>query len=318
MHCFILAGGFATRLWPLTEKRAKPLLPLAGKPIITHLLENIPGNIPITVSTNAIFRESFQEWQKGIPRSSLTIAIEETTHDEEKLGTNRALAQWIEKRGIDEDVLLITGDNYCGFSLRTFLEAATPGSSLLATYDIHKKEHAKAFGTIVPHPEGKKIRAFEEKPTEPKSTLISTGVSLLRRETLPLIREYAQRRPDYVGGIFEELLRHGKPVEHFTFTEPWFDIGSFDSYLEATRSLVGSRVLLGSRATVKDTHCEGSVVIGSDSHVFKSTLKDVVVFEGCTIENCVLQDCIIDNACQLMGVDLTGKMLREGTVLTRH
>ncbi|MEK7217912.1 MAG: NDP-sugar synthase, partial [Patescibacteria group bacterium] len=48
MQAFLLAGGFATRLWPLTEKRAKPLLPLAGKPIITHLLENIPEGIPVT------------------------------------------------------------------------------------------------------------------------------------------------------------------------------------------------------------------------------------------------------------------------------
>jgi GTP:adenosylcobinamide-phosphate guanylyltransferase len=68
MHAFILAGGFATRLWPLTEKRAKPLLPLAGKPLLTHLLEKIPRDIPVTVSTNAAFANGFSEWQKMIDR----------------------------------------------------------------------------------------------------------------------------------------------------------------------------------------------------------------------------------------------------------
>ena len=61
MHAFILAGGFATRLWPLTEKRAKPLLPLAGVPLIEYLVQDIPEDIPITISTNAVFKEAFEE-----------------------------------------------------------------------------------------------------------------------------------------------------------------------------------------------------------------------------------------------------------------
>ena len=82
MKAFILAGGFATRLWPLTEKRAKPLLPLAGIPLLTHLVEKIPAGIPITVSTNAVFAEDFEKWKKAMSdkRLAISILIEDAGH----------------------------------------------------------------------------------------------------------------------------------------------------------------------------------------------------------------------------------------------
>ena len=84
MHAFILAGGFATRLWPLTESRPKPLLPLAGKPILTHLIEKIPKDIPITVSTNAVFADAFHQWQSQVAKRQLPIRIliEDARHDD--------------------------------------------------------------------------------------------------------------------------------------------------------------------------------------------------------------------------------------------
>lgn len=317
MHAFILAGGFATRLWPLTEKRAKPLLPLAGKPILTHLVETIPEDIPITVSTNAAFKDGFEEWAGHLTRPNVGILIEETKSDDEKLGALGATAQWIRNKQIEEDVLLLTGDNYIGFSIKKFLDAASPNVPLLAAHDIGDKEKAKAFGTVLLDEDRKTVKGFEEKPKEPKSTLISTGCSLLPQNTLGILSAFAQEHPDNVGGIFEEFLRQGIPVECFTFTEPWFDIGSFEAYLAATQELIGETILMGHNAVCKESVCEGSVVIGDGSHVHGSTLENVVLFEGCHVENCVLRDCILDNACNLKDIDLSGKMLREGTELTQ-
>src|SRR3989344_694138 len=99
MRAFILAGGFATRLWPLTEHRAKPLLPLAGVPIITHLINKVPREIPVTISTNKIFEQSFEIWRHNIDRD-ITIAFEEASSDDKKLGTNKALAEWIQKSNL--------------------------------------------------------------------------------------------------------------------------------------------------------------------------------------------------------------------------
>ncbi|MDA0375767.1 MAG: NDP-sugar synthase [bacterium] len=315
MHAFILAGGFATRLWPLTEKRAKPLLPLAGIPLIEYLVRDIPEDVPVTISTNATFKEAFEDWAEGFGRSNVEILIEDVKSDDQKLGALGATAQWITDAQIDDDVLLLTGDNYCGFSFDAFLKAATPDTTLIAVHDIGDLEKAKAFGTVIVE-NAQRVSAFEEKPKSPKTTLVNTGCSLLPKSTLPFLVEYAKEHPDNVGGIFEELLHKGKQIECFRFTEPWFDIGSFDAYIEATKELVGGAVITEEGARFERSKHNGSVVIGSQSQVIDSDLTDVVIFENCVIEDCVLSNCVLDKGCKLKGIDLTGKMLREGTILT--
>ena len=316
MHAFILAGGFATRLWPLTAHRAKPLLPLAGKPILTHIVEGIPDGVPVTVSTNAAFEDSFGERKRGMRREGLELIIERTRSDDEKLGALGAVHQWLVESGVSEDLLLLTGDNYFGFPMRDFLGDARPEIPLVAAYDVGDRRKASAFGTIVRAGDGS-VEAFEEKPADPRSSLVSTGCSLLPASALPVLREYAAVHPDNVGGIFEELLRRGKRVDCFVFREPWFDIGSFGAYLDATRALVGDAALVAPGATMARTEREGSAVLGPGCRVEDSRLQDVVLFGDCVIEDCVLENCVIDEGCRLRGVDLAGKMLRAGTVLTR-
>lgn len=355
MKAFILAGGFATRLWPLTEKRAKPLLPLAGKPLLTHLVEKIPEGIPITVSTNAIFAEDFEKWKKtrhaersesasgGRTQSkhvatekivalrgpstpsaaadsaqddvdqrplpnNITILIEDSGHEDEKLGALGAVAKWITDEKIDDDVLLLAGDNYVGFSIEELIKNYHR-HPLLAVHDIKDKEKAKQFGTVIT--DRTTVKAFEEKPEDPKSTLISTGCYILPNVALPVLVDYAKEHPDNIGSIFAHFLTQNIKVECMSFTEPWFDIGSFEAYLEATRALVGET------PSTEGNTFHGSVVLGKNSHVQKSTLTNVVLFDDCEVEDCVLENCIIDNGCTLKGVDLSGKMLREGTVLSR-
>lgn len=317
MHAFILAGGFATRLWPLTERRAKPLLPVAGKPLLTHIVEKIPAHIPVTVSTNAAFGEDMKRWSETIGRRDVKIRVEQTKNDDEKLGTLGATAQWIEAEKIKDDILLLTGDNWFGFNMNTFVDQFD-GITLVAAYDIGDKAKASAFGTIVTDGNKADVTSFEEKPKEPKSSLVSTGASILPASVIPDLLAFAKVKPDNVGGIFEELLRLERPVRCFRFSEPWFDIGSFATYLEATRKIVGDNLLTGTGAHMENGERIGSVVIGNGSTVAKSELEDTVIFENCTIEDCVLRDCIIDDACVLKGIDLTGKMLRAGTTLVRE
>jgi len=135
------------------------------------------------------------------------------------------------------------------------------------------------------------------------------------KEMLPVLLDLSARKPDNVGGLFEEFLRQGMEVDCFTFTEPWLDIGSFASYLDAHRLLVGQQALFHPEAAVRDSRCLGSIAVGRESVVEGSELLDCIVFGQCKVLDCVLRNCILDDGCELRGIDLSDKMLRAGTVL---
>ena len=318
MQVFILAGGYATRLWPLTEKRSKPLLPIAGKPLLTHLVEKIPSNMHVTVSTNSVFEEAFETWIQGLGHPNVHLEIEDTKHEDHKLGALGALGMWLEEKKIQEDVLVLTGDNYLGFDLAEFLKEFDGTNPLLAAHDIGDITKASAFGTVITKNADRvtDVLGFEEKPQNPKTSLVSTGCFVLPRGTIPLTIAHAKRKPDNVGGIFEEFLNNGIHVKAFVFTDPWLDIGSFGSYLAAHRLLVGGKTLLGAQSqNDAETICNESVSIGERCTIKKSTLTNCILMNDCIVEDCVLKDCILDDGCVLEGVDLTGKMIRAGTRL---
>lgn len=323
MRCFVLAGGFATRLWPLTERRAKPLLPLCGKPILSHVVDAVPAGIPVSVSTNAVFEQDMRRWAKSSHRTDIDIVVEDTGHDDQKLGALGALAKWVREADIHEDVLLLAGDNYCECDMATFVSAFR-GNPLLAAHDLGETGRARQFGTVVFSPQlepGTLLHAvigFEEKPQNPRSSCVSAGWWVLPARTLPVVEEYARQKPDNVGGIFEEFLRRSIAVDCYAFTERWKDIGSFGSYLDIHKTLMGGKQDMDPKATVDATSVlKGSVSLGPKTSIKASTITDSIVFGSSTIEDCVLTDCMVDENCVLKGVDLTGKMLRSGTVLRR-
>lgn len=319
MQCFILAGGFATRLWPLTERRAKPLLPIAGKPILTYAVDVVPSELQITVSTNAAFAEDFSAWKKTLKRNNITISIEDAGHEDQKLGALGAIARWIHEENINDDVLLLAGDNFAACDMTAFLKLFR-GRPLVAGHDIGDTDAAKAFGTIITKEETgsvlRTVTSFEEKPSHPKSTVVSTGWWVLPRSSLSVLTEHAAKHPDNVGGVFEEFLRRNIPIDCFIFGELWKDIGSFEAYMSLHRDLVGEKTLADPSASCSpDSEMKGAVDLGPKTKIMKSVLTDCIVFGNTTIEDCVLTRCIIDEGCSLSGVDLTDKMLRTGTVL---
>jgi glucose-1-phosphate thymidylyltransferase len=307
----LLAGGFATRLWPLTEKRAKPLLPLAGKALIRHILDGLPKDFPIIISTNKQFEEAFLELQEDYPQRDLQIFIEDSASDKHKKGALAATSMVIDHFKIDNPLLLIAGDNYFGFSLEDFWDSYD-GRTLLASYDTKSLEAAKQFGVL--SVENGKLASFVEKPQDPPSTLISTGCYLFEPDHLTHISDYSQIAADNLGGIFEYLLEKNAHIDVFPFEEDWIDIGSFESYLQAHAQLLkGQRV--HKSASVKDSELGQGVDIGADCIVENSMLDQVIIMEGCTIRNSRLRGCVIDKDCVIEGIDLDRKMLREGTVL---
>jgi len=315
MKCIILAGGFATRLWPLTENKAKPLLHLKDRPLISHIVDGLPKDVEIIVSTNAAFEDEFMKWAKQYSDRPIKIFVEDSTDDEFKKGALGATALVIEHEKIEEDLLLIAGDNYFGFKMSDFIDSFK-GNPMLAAYDIGDLNSAKKFGVVVAK-DGQVVQ-FQEKPQEPKSTLVSTGCYIFPTKNLADLVTYAKEKNDDLGGIFEHLLQKGETIDVFSFKEKWFDIGSFDGYLNANRQLLDNEIIENGHVTKEGVNqFIGGVYLGYNVTVTNSIIDNTVILSNCNISNCVIRNCIIDENSDLKNIDLSHKMLRQNSIITK-
>ena len=222
MKCLILAGGFGTRLYPLTMNKAKALLRYRGKPPLTHIVDKVPEGVDILISCNRKFEADFHQWQKGIHRQ-VEICVEDVWTEEQRKGAVGALNFWVESRNITQDLLVIAGDNYFEFDLAQFIATYNGKNTLVAVYDIGDKSKASQFGVV--QLGRNKIVELEEKPVEPRSSLIATACYIFPPRIFPLLSQYcAEGKQDNLGNFIAYLLDKDE-VHAYTFTELWLDIG---------------------------------------------------------------------------------------------
>lgn len=226
MKSLILASGFGTRLYPLTIERSKCLLEYQGKALISHIVDKIPQDIDILVNTNKKFEPDFRDWQNTINRDVI-LCVEPVLTEEQSFGAVGSMDYWIRNRNIKEDLLVIAGDNYFEFDLCRFIADYNDRNVLVAVCDIGDKEKASKFGVV--QLQGQKITDFEEKPAEPECSLIATACYIFPQRIFPLLSEYcAQGRKDNLGSFIAHLADVDE-VHAYVFSEPWLDIGSFDT-----------------------------------------------------------------------------------------
>jgi len=223
MKCLILAGGFGTRLYPLTIYKAKALLEYKGKPLLSHILDRVPGNIDTLVSCNRKFEADFRRWQKGAARP-VELCVEDVWTEGQKKGAVGSLEFWVSSKNIAEDLLVIAGDNYFEFNLAEFISAYNGKNVLVAVYDIGDMSKASRFGIV--SLDGNRIVEFQEKPAQPHSSLVSTGIYIFPPRIFPLLSRYcAEGKRDNLGSFIAHLIERDE-VHARIFTETWLDIGS--------------------------------------------------------------------------------------------
>lgn len=238
MKALILAAGYGTRLEPLTMDMPKALLPVAGKPVIEYIINKILELEivdEIVVVTNDRFFPEFQKWQHTFYCGKrMKILNDGTTSNENRLGAVGDIYFAIEKEKINDELLIIGGDNIFGFSLRKMHQHfEVKKTSVIAVCDLPKKKIAAKYGIVELDDQGK-IVGFEEKPQIPKTSLVSTACYMLSREDVQELKLYIQKggQRDNLGD-FVRWLSGWKNIYAFTFTERWFDIGTQEEYKEA-------------------------------------------------------------------------------------
>ena len=235
MKALILCAGYATRLYPLTKDKPKPLLPVGKKPMIEYILERVKEaeNIDkIYIATNGKFYSHFRRWSKNYQgKNQLKIIDDETFSDDEKLGAIGDIKFAIDKEKINDDLLIIGGDNLFDFSIIDFIRFFNEKKrTAVALYNVIDEEEIKKY-SVVTLDNDKKIVNFEEKPENPSTTLAAICMYIFPKEELGLISDYIKEggNPDATGFYIAWLYRH-RPVYGFVFAGNWYDIGDKNIY----------------------------------------------------------------------------------------
>lgn len=242
MKAVILAGGFATRMWPLTKDKPKHLLPVAGRPMLDYVMEKV---LPVSridqifVSTNAKFEGQFRDYLSNLQTDKeVSLFVEDIGREEEKLGSVGALGYLITEKNIDEEMIVIGGDNIFGFEMEDFIDYFhSKQGNVAALYDVETKEKAKMYG-VISIDQDNRVTYFQEKPSEPRSTLISTACYAFTEEGTQNVLRYLEEgnNPDEIGHFIQWLYKNDD-VYGYIFQGTWFDIGSLESYHEADEFL---------------------------------------------------------------------------------
>jgi glucose-1-phosphate thymidylyltransferase len=243
MKLIILAAGYATRLYPLTLNQPKPLLPVAGQPMIEHVLdclEPVKEIDHVYVVTNEKFARHFEEWanqyQTNHADSPVSVINDRSTDDLNKLGAIGDMHLVMTQADIDDDIIVVGGDNLFSRPLAGFSEfCRAQDAPVLGVYDVGNLEEITKYNSIETDSEGR-ITFFQEKPKEPKSTLTGIALYYYPRRSLALIKQYIAEgnNPDQPGRLVQWMYSR---TAFYVWRVPgiWFDIGSKETLEEANQ-----------------------------------------------------------------------------------
>ncbi len=236
MKAIILGAGYATRLRPLTEAMPKQLLPVGGRPILDWIvdkLDTVPDLDGVHVVTNARYAEQFRRWAGD--RGGVVVHDDGTTSNEDRLGAIGDLAFTIEEAELDDDLLVVAGDNLFDYALADFsgFWRSKGLASAVAVYDVGDAALASQYG-IVELTDDDRVVDFVEKPVDPPTTLCATATYLYHREHARLIGRYlAEGNPHDAPGNLIAWLHSREPVYAYRLAGDWFDIGDLGQLLIA-------------------------------------------------------------------------------------
>lgn len=242
MQCILLAAGYATRLYPLTENLPKALLKLGDKTIldmVTDKIDELDDIETIYIVTNEKFYNQFLEWSKSYCGGKKVVIINDnTTSNDNRLGAIGDLKYVIDTQKVEDEILVMASDNIFDFSLNDFVDMyRETNTDMICAHTIENKDDLHAMGVVEIAEDGKVI-SFEEKPQNPKSDLGVPPFYLYKKDTLSLIDKYLKdgNNPDAPGHFIPWLISR-KDVYAYVFDAVRIDIGTPESYYDTCDKL---------------------------------------------------------------------------------
>ncbi|MDR1541472.1 MAG: nucleotidyltransferase family protein [Clostridiales bacterium] len=246
MKAVILVAGYATRLYPLTLNMPKALLEVQGKKIIDYIVEQINAVEDVDgiyVVSNHKFASHFEEWAESAhAKAPVKVVDDGTTNEENRRGAIGDISYVLEEEMIDDEVVVIAGDNLFTFELARYYEYyKKTGTDCVCVKRINDKEALKQFGVALLD-ENNLVTELVEKPREPKSDCVVFATYMYKKDTIPLFRRYLDEgnKPD-APGYFVEWLCKIRPVHAYVMDGECYDIGTPAAYEQAQKLVLAKR-----------------------------------------------------------------------------
>ena len=240
MKAIILAAGYATRLYPLTKNRPKALLTISGKAIIDYIcdeIDTIDAIDEIIVVSNHKFINNFLRWaDKRTGAKKIKLLDDGSTFEEDKLGAIGDIKFVLDKESINDDVLIIAGDNFFTYKLVEFYNYFySVKKDCIIVHEVNKIEDLRRMGVVQVNKNAKVIGLIE-KPENPTSDIAVFASYIYLKDTIPLFDIYLKEgnKPD-APGYFPAWLYQRKDVFAFTFDGECYDIGTHDALSEVRK-----------------------------------------------------------------------------------
>ncbi len=242
MICLILAAGYATRLYPLTENFPKPLLKVGEKTILDHLTDDINAGGKVTefvVISNHKFADHFEDWAKTKPYK-ITVVDDGTSTNDTRLGAVRDIKFALDKLSLSDDMLIIAGDNVLDFSLNKFVDyAEEKNSSCVMRYFEKEEKRLQKAGVLEIENDGL-ILNMEEKPENPKSNWCCPPFYIYKKDDIARIDEAINDGcgVDAPGSLVSWMCKKSS-VYAFEMPGSRYDIGNLESYENVQKEYKG-------------------------------------------------------------------------------
>ena len=238
MKNIVIAAGYATRLYPLTENFPKPLLKVGDRNILERMLDDIdrlPEIDSHIIITNHKFAPIFEEWAKTVRYTKpVTIIDDGTSSNETRLGAVRDLLLAIEKCDVDDDIMVLAADNILEFSLRGFVDFfKEKRTSVIMCHHEPELRRLQRTGVIAVN-DDMRVLEMQEKPEKPVSNWAVPPFYIYSKSDLPLIRDCLNHGCGFdAPGNLAHYLAAASTLHAWPMPAGRFDIGSLDSYKEA-------------------------------------------------------------------------------------
>ncbi len=314
MQAVIMAGGFGTRLKPLTNNAPKPMIHVANKPMMEHVVNllKIHGIVDLIVLLY-VQPEVIKNYFKDGAGFGVNI---EYMLAEEDYGTAGAVknVEKIINDGKDDDFLVISADIITDVNLKKPIDFHI-GKKSDATIVLTRVENPLPYGIVITDSEGR-VTKFLEKPTwsEVFSDTVNTGIYILRKNVLKLIPEKSEF--DFSKDLFPLLLKENKNLFGHICSCYWRDVGTLSEYRQSHLDIIAGKIDLNIEG---ETLAKNNIKIGEKSIIdiscdVENSIfgKNVHVLQNCKIKNCVVGDnCIIGENTALSG-SVVGKNAKIG------